>query len=109
MSNKSITGIMILFVLGMILLLMYSYHQMVRINERQDTVVVNTIQLAQEWAYFEGQKEAINGDVRIKYDPQTKKYSWTKNCWNGNAVKMIFDPSKSEDPMYFMTETNLTK
>lgn len=35
-----------------------------------------------EYAYFEGQKDAINGDVRIEQLNDTQ-YIWTKSCWDG--------------------------
>lgn len=75
---------------------------------RRQTILYNTIKIAQEWAYFEGQKEAMNGDVRIKYDEQLKTYSWTKSCWD-DGMKPTFDPSHSENISYFLTKPNLTK
>ena len=80
-------------------------HQVSQVNL---TALKNVIQISQEWAYFQGQKEAMNGDVRIKYDTETKKYSWTKSCWDG-GLQPTFDPSKSEDIGYFLTKTNLIK
>lgn len=44
-----------------------------------------------EKAYFEGQKDALSGDIRIK---QTKDscWVWVKSCWN-NGKQPIFNPS----------------
>lgn len=44
-----------------------------------------------ENCYFEGQKDALNGNIRIK---QTKDgcWVWTKSCWD-NGTKPIFNPS----------------
>lgn len=40
---------------------------------------------SQEKSYFEGQKDAINGDIRIKLNKDSV-YIWKKSCWdNGDA------------------------
>ena len=49
-----------------------------------------------EQAYFYGQKDAINGDVRIKYDSATSLYKWTKSPWNSGR-KPVFIPTKSNN------------
>lgn len=77
-------------------------------SQKRFLAIVRLVTISEEWAYFQGQKEAMNGDVRIKYDEQTKKYSWTKSCWDSGA-KPTFDPSQSEDVGVFLTKTNLTK
>lgn len=35
-----------------------------------------------EEAYFEGQKDYANGDIRIKYIEEDSCYHWTKSPWN---------------------------
>jgi uncharacterized membrane protein YvbJ len=42
-----------------------------------------------ERAYFEGQKDALEGDIRIK--KIGGKYSWIKSPWDSNT-KPIFKP-----------------
>ena len=54
-----------------------------------------TIYIMAETAYFEGQKDAINGDIRIVQVKDTikdtVKWVWTKTPWdNGRAP--IFNP-----------------
>ena len=44
-----------------------------------------------EQAYFEGQRDALNGDIRIKKD-LNGCYIWTKSPWNDERAP-IFDPS----------------
>lgn len=44
-------------------------------------------------AYFEGQKDAINGDVRIAIKDSV--YIWTKSCWN-DGTKPLFNPTKDD-------------
>ncbi len=63
--------------------------------------ITTNIQLAEEWAYFQGQKDALNGDIRLQYDSQIKKYYWKKSCWDG-GLEPTFDPLKSEDLRYFL-------
>ena len=50
-----------------------------------------------EKAYYEGQRDAIDGDIRIKFDYTDQRWHWTKSPWNGGK-DWIFDPSmqKSE-------------
>ena len=44
-------------------------------------------------AYFEGQKDAINGDIRIAIKDST--YIWIKSCWN-DGTKPLFNPTKDD-------------
>lgn len=44
-----------------------------------------------EQAYFEGQKDALNGDVRIRKNGDSC-YIWIKSPWN-NGSKPVFNPS----------------
>ncbi len=43
-----------------------------------------------EKAYFEGQRDAINGDIRIKLGCDSI-YFWHKSCWD-NGRKPIYNP-----------------
>jgi len=44
-----------------------------------------------EQAYFEGQRDAINNDIRIK--KEGGKWVWVKSPWD-DGLKPVFDPSK---------------
>lgn len=55
----------------------------------------NEIQSALEKAYFEGQKDAINGDIRIKFDEEFQCYRWAKTPWN-DGTKPLLDISGLE-------------
>ena len=44
-------------------------------------------------AYFEGQKDAINGDIRIAIKDSV--YIWTKSCWD-DGTKPLFNPTKDD-------------
>lgn len=43
-----------------------------------------------EYAYFEGQKDALNGDWRIEKIDTC--YFWTKSCWDNNRP-VVYNPS----------------
>mgnify|MGYP000952285422 CR=1 FL=1 len=47
-----------------------------------------------EYAYFEGQKDAITGDVRIKYIEEDSCWVWTKSPWDAkfHFDWIIYDP-----------------
>jgi len=49
------------------------------------------INIVCENAYFEGQKDAINGDIRIKLNSDSI-YIWIKSPWN-NVRKPTFIPT----------------
>lgn len=44
-----------------------------------------------EKSYFEGQKDAINGDIRIKLNSDSIYY-WTKSCWD-SGNKPDYNPT----------------
>ncbi len=44
-----------------------------------------------EQAYFEGQRDALSGDIRIKRNADSC-YIWVKSPWNGGE-EPTFDPS----------------
>lgn len=43
-----------------------------------------------EQAYFEGQRNALNNDIRIKREGG--KWIWTKSPWD-DGLEPVFDPS----------------
>lgn len=47
------------------------------------------VQTAAEMGYFEGQKDAMNGDTRI----DIKTCEWIKSPWN-NPSKILFEPNR---------------
>ncbi len=48
-----------------------------------------------ERAYFEGQKDAMNGDLRIGRAVLNGHtcYFWTKNCWDNSSRVVQFIPT----------------
>lgn len=44
-----------------------------------------------ERGYFEGQKDALNGDIRIKLNKDSV-YVWKKSPWN-NGTEPIYNPT----------------
>ena len=49
------------------------------------------LQKALESAYFEGQKDALNGDIRIQFRSDSC-WHWTKSPWDGGKP-FSFDPT----------------
>lgn len=51
-----------------------------------------------ESSYFEGQKDAINGNWRIKrtINKQDTCYMWTKSCWDNSTRKIQYMPPCSK-------------
>lgn len=41
-----------------------------------------------EYAYFEGQRDALNGDIRIE-KKENGYYRWTKTCWDSGRKPML--------------------
>lgn len=56
----------------------------------KNEVKKNLIEIAEK-AYFEGQKDALEGDIRIKLISDSI-YVWTKSPWD-NGDKPIFNPT----------------
>lgn len=54
-------------------------------------VNVDEVYEALEKAYFEGQKDALSGDIRIKRNIDSC-WIWTKSPWD-KGTSPIFDPS----------------
>lgn len=52
-------------------------------------------QVIQERVFFLAQKMAIQGDIRIKKDPKTKKWRWIKSPWN-NGKQPIYKPTEAD-------------
>lgn len=46
---------------------------------------------SQEYGYFEGQRDALNGDIRIQWTGEN--YIWIKSCWNDGRTP-VYDPTK---------------
>ena len=53
------------------------------------------LQKACEYAYFEGQKDALSGDVRIKFDNESDKWIWIKSPWNGGTSPIFIPTSEN--------------
>lgn len=71
---------------------LYSCNYIIVDKNELETEVNEFVQIQQEESYFEGQKDALNNDVRIK-KIHDSCYIWTKSPWN-NHKKPIFNPCK---------------
>jgi len=56
-------------------------------SEKNTPVVTTEYRLlkASEYAYFEGQKDALNGDIAIKWDEEADCWRWIKSPWNNGS------------------------
>lgn len=77
------------FIAGVIITVVAIFISMVASKKRK-----NEIQSALEKAYFEGQKDAINNDIRISFKDSI--YHWVKSPWN-NGKNPIFTPTKEDN------------
>ena len=98
MTNKQTYIIFIISVLlnlGVLGLLVYSFKPVSRdhlINHYVEQCEYICDSLMSK-AYFEGQKDAINGDIRIAIKDSV--YIWTKSCWD-DGTKPLFNPTKDD-------------
>lgn len=63
-------------------------------NNNSDNIDIDYIM---EYAYFEGQRDAINNDIRIEYDSLSNKYLWLKSPWDNSSKKIKFIPDESNN------------
>lgn len=61
-----------------------------------NTSIETSIQTSIEQAYFLGQKDAINGKVKIKWVPSDSTYIWTSNPYKNSIRKPIYIPTKED-------------
>lgn len=66
------------YVASLVLIVLLTSCNVAVINEKE---TLDNITKAVEEAYFEGQKDAINGDIRIKVTHDSC-YVWTKSPWD---------------------------
>lgn len=60
-----------------------------RINSKVRSNVTESL----EYSYFEGQYDAVNGDIRIAYDSVKQEYIWISSPWNdGELDDVIYNP-----------------
>lgn len=58
-----------------------------------NNVLTNDLKKRLEFAYFKGQKDAIEGDIRIQ-KLKDSTYIWTKSPWNTND-EPLYNPRVS--------------
>lgn len=62
----------------------------VKKDEIRESKFETSIQENIEKAYFEGQRDAIEGDIRIKKVDSC--YVWTKSCWDSGKAPIFHPP-----------------
>lgn len=56
---------------------------------------------AMEYAYFNGQKDAVNGEIHIIAVPNTDScYKWLSSPWDNNEPT-VYTPDCNADKIYF--------
>lgn len=91
----------IVLIIAAYVALMISYYLLTSNYVRDKERFVNSIQIKSEsiekdlysiveYAYFEGQRDALNGDWRIEKIDTC--YFWTKSCWDNNRP-VVYNPS----------------
>lgn len=97
MKNVNVTlGLGVLF-LALITTLMGLMNHMVPVkNDDSYEVIDSLITFAMEKSYFEGQKDCLNGDIRIsrKITGTDTVWSVTKSFWNSGRPT-IFNPEQN--------------
>ena len=63
-----------------------------------DKAMLAQLYALSERAYFDGQREALQGDVRIAWSAGSQTWSWTKSPWD-EGMKPTFDPAHQPAPV----------
>jgi hypothetical protein len=65
----------------------------IQVSTTQDIIIKKSLRLASEYGYFEGQKDALTGDIRIEkiYDTDSS-YRWVKSPWDNVGVEPMYNP-----------------
>ena len=81
---KTIIGncIMVLCVIGLIVFSVHMVNESISENEKLIKNVREEVFRLQEKAYFEGQHDYMNGDIRI--EKNGKCYKWIRSPWDKN-------------------------
>ena len=68
-------------------------HLNTKSNKTSNTITEKVITKALEQAYFEGQKDYMNGDIRIEIlrTDTIDTYQWIKSPWDNNELP-LFNP-----------------
>jgi hypothetical protein len=87
-----IQAIRILLVIILTSVLIYLIGKAIELDKERYGKYDTTIMLI-EYAYFEGQKDALSGDIRIKKEECSEDYIWSRSPWD-DKDEIIFDPKK---------------
>lgn len=59
------------------------------------SVKQSQVRTLMEYAYFEGQRDALGGDVRIEMSPIDGRWLWVKSPWDDYPERIIsFQPTE---------------
>ena len=99
-------GVIAVTFYAIVLFTIYFINQPLKFSKKETTSVSDTIKLSSsknecsiddnihhmmEYAYFQGQKEALQGDIRIRKNTSNEKYHWIKSPWNSDISLHMTD------------------
>ncbi len=75
--------------IGLLLLILYFS------PNSSESIPSKTSRSIAEYGYFEGQKDALKGDVRIA--KENGKWVWKKSCWDNGKETSFVPPELTEE------------
>ena len=84
---KILIGVVSLFIIGTMISFLFTVDK-----QKLDEI----IQQKMEYAYFEGQKDAINGDIRIEKNTDTS-WIWVESPWDGGKQPIFTNLIDNEE------------
>lgn len=64
-------------------------------SDQNSMTLNNNIKYLVEQSYFEGQRDALSGDIRIKKISDSC-WSWTESCWD-DGTPTTFNPTNKKN------------
>ena len=88
--------IFIMCIAAGVFILVFFYNledERVRTTKEKEIAVTKALMFQAEVGYYEGQKDALEGDIRIeKIYGTDSSYRWSKSPWDGEVRKPMYNP-----------------
>lgn len=78
----------------MILLFVVIYIVVLKLDHKYN-IYKETFKESLEGVYADGQKDALKGDYKIKYDSINKTWYWIASPWSDTTIKPTYDLNKT--------------
>jgi len=85
------------FFMGMLMVIAIAYFifLIMGLLMPEDKEDINLTRALMEYAYFEGQRDALNGDIKIEMSNIDSTWSWIKSPWDGNSeIEVSYNPTE---------------